>query len=255
MVTTIVDLFLEYSDISGSEGPALAQDELQADYRDWCHAHGRPARYEESGEEYLRASDGPRSEAARSEWARPVVCEADALAAAELQLHGLVRLEDGAYAYRADETGGWVIGVSRSDVIGLGARLLRGDEDAYSFWCAESPSGRQVDGLDHDALDAICDAGGHAERDYGCQCGQYTKAPCDWSGHRDELQLVRAVLPSDRGSAEASGTGTHGAYATRLYVSMDCVAAMEDVLDDTGDSTGESDPWVRYVGPAYVEAP
>jgi hypothetical protein len=46
----------------------------------------------------------------------------------------------GHYIYRADETG-LDYTASESDVADLGRRLLAGEEDAYSRWCAETDSG------------------------------------------------------------------------------------------------------------------
>lgn len=66
-----------------------------------------------------------------------------------------VRSHGGTYAYRADEVGRWVVGVTESDVAALGRRLLRcpahpqeWDETpafAYSIWCAECASGEITD--------------------------------------------------------------------------------------------------------------
>ena len=68
--TTINDLFAAYSEGCGSEGPVLTRDALQDDFRDWCRARGVASRYEEQGEAYLSAADGPYSEAATSDDAR-----------------------------------------------------------------------------------------------------------------------------------------------------------------------------------------
>jgi hypothetical protein len=76
--TTINDLFTRYSDGCGSEGPALDRDALQDDFRDWCRARGVEARHEVQGEAYLVADDGPYSDAATSDDARPVLDWVDA---------------------------------------------------------------------------------------------------------------------------------------------------------------------------------
>lgn len=162
----------------------------------------------------------------------------------------VVELSGDSRAYRADETGRWVI-VSAEDWRDLERRLAKGQTDAYSLWCAETSSGREVSARDdHDLLDAICDAGGAAERDYECQCGRATGESCQWSGHRDELHLVRWVPESDRGSAQASGTGTRGAYAKKLYVSPECADMLAHVYED-GEQTAALDPYVEDCGVAY----
>lgn len=123
----------------------------------------------------------------------------------------------GDYYYRAEETDRWYR--VDADALGRLAAALRSDSDgtAYSEWCQWY--GEEVCGTEHDILDRICDLGGPAEGDYVCQCGKATGERCGWSGHRTELHRMLWVPDSDRGSARASGTYTHGAYAYTLYVS------------------------------------
>lgn len=154
-----------------------------------------------------------------------------------------VRLADGRYAYRADETHSWWL-VTADDLADLGS-----DED-YSEWCSSS-DGEEVSDLDHDTLDAICEAGGDAEHDYRCQCGPAMGERCAWTGDREELLEVRWVPDSDRGSARASGTYARGAYAETLYVTEQCADDISYVWED-GAKTEELDPYVHVVGPAYV---
>jgi len=155
---------------------------------------------------------------------------------------------DGDYAYLAAETRRWWV-CTAEEVVDLGERLAADPDRGYSEWCS-GWSGEEVDGLAHDILDAICAAGGAAERDYTCQCGQALGERCAWSGHREELVLVRWVPDSDVGSAQASGTGTYGAYARRLYVAPECAEVLRYVYVD-GERTEVEDPYVRVVGPAY----
>lgn len=154
------------------------------------------------------------------------------------------------WAYRADETGQWYA-VDGDTMADLGQRILDGQVDAYSLWCAERAPVLLISGTDHDALDTLCDAGGNAERDYRCQCGTATGVRCEWVGNRSELVHVRWVPESDRGSAKASGTYDMGAYAVSLYVSPDCAEMLTHEFVD-GEQTDDLDPYVRVVGPAYA---
>lgn len=171
-----------------------------------------------------------------------------AVAAAVAHL-GAVSVRDG-YVYRAEESGSWWL-VDEADMAEAGAAILGGAGDWYSLWCASSTA-EEVSGLDHDTLDAICDAGGDAERDYSCQCGSATGTRCSWSGHREQLVTVRWVPESDRGSAKASGTYTHGGYALKLYVSPECADMLAHIYDEEGEQTEEEDPFVRIVGATYA---
>lgn len=154
---------------------------------------------------------------------------------------GAVRLADGGYAYRAAETGHWYI-VSGADLEALGERLAADDPDAA-----------EVDGQDHNTLDAICAAGGAADHDYTCQCGKAMGERCMWRGHRRELHLVRWVPESDRGSAQACGGYTYSGYARTLYVSAECARTLAHMYED-GEQTEALDPYVRDCGPAYEAA-
>ena len=55
--------------------------------------------------------------------------------AAAVERLDAVRLADGDYAYRAEETARWYV-VTESDLRDLGERMARGESDAYSHWCA-----------------------------------------------------------------------------------------------------------------------
>lgn len=51
---------------------------------------------------------------------------------------GAVRVASGTYEYDEGNGYGWRYRVSGEDLSDLGARLRRGDFDAYSRWCAET---------------------------------------------------------------------------------------------------------------------
>lgn len=162
---------------------------------------------------------------------------------------GAVDLGDEQYAYYADETRAWYL-VSADDVRDLGARLLAGEQDAYSLWCAATIA-TEVRDTDHDRLDQIVEALGDDSRvRYRCQCGTAMGERCAWTGRRDELVHVRWVPASDRGSAQASGTYASGAYATSLYVYRDCAELLRYEWAD-GEQTDREDPFVRVIGAAY----
>lgn len=121
--TTINDLFTRYADGCGSEGPALDRDALADDFRDWCRARGVEARYEVQGEAYLAADDGPYSDAATSDDARPVLDRHDA----EL-LAGTVAVSvTGVTAEESDDLDEGAAYWVEADVSGLGheARAVR----------------------------------------------------------------------------------------------------------------------------------
>lgn len=59
----------------------------------------------------------------------------DKLSAVEL----VEEIRDCEYAYYADETGKWYL-VTAEEVEDLGERLLSGERDAYSLWCADTDS-------------------------------------------------------------------------------------------------------------------
>lgn len=171
-----------------------------------------------------------------------------------------VRLADGDYAYRAEETGLWYR-VSEDDVIDLGERIEKAracrtpdcaDEphDAYSHWCASC--GEEISDLDHDAVTEVREAGG--DMAYRCQCGTATGQRCEWTGALEDMTVVRWVPESDRGSAKASGTYSHGAYAMALTIESEtCVDVVTHEYDpDTEDCTIVSE-YAHVVGPA-VEA-
>lgn len=157
-----------------------------------------------------------------------------------------VALPEGDYAYYAEEVSGWYL-VSESEISELGESLLAGEDDAYSLWCASS--GEAVSDLEHDQLDRIANAT-DADVTYRCQCGTATGVRCDWTGPREELVHIRHVYDSDRGSAQASGTYTSGAYAHSLYVTSECAEMLRYEWED-GEPTDREDPFVRVVGPAY----
>ena len=159
-----------------------------------------------------------------------------------------VKIGDHQYAYYAQETGAWYL-VDEFDIQNLGAALRAGKPDAYSIWCAGTPATR-VDDLEHDILDRIADAAPDRGVSFRCQCSRATGQRCEWTGEREDLILVRWVPDADRGSAEASGTFTRGAYARSLYVSPGCAEMLRYEYED-GERTDREDPYVRIVGPAY----
>lgn len=46
-----------------------------------------------------------------------------------------VEIPETGWAYHADEINAWVV-VREDDILDLGARLERDEDDAYSLWCA-----------------------------------------------------------------------------------------------------------------------
>lgn len=171
-----------------------------------------------------------------------------AIVARAVEMIGALRLEDGDYAYRADETGEWYR-LTELDLEDLEERIAAGERDAYSLWCA-SPYLEEIEDTDHDTLDAICNAGGAAEHDYRCQCGTATGERCRSVGPRRRLLHVRWVPESLRGSAKASGTYTRGGAARDLYLHPECAEMLAHEWVD-GEQTEDLDPFVFVVGPAY----
>lgn len=156
----------------------------------------------------------------------------------------------GGYAYRAEETRLWYA-VTHEEVEELAEMLADGTADAYSLWCTSA--GEEISDVDHDALDALIDAGAVPEHvAYRCQCGAATQLRCEWTGPRTELHKVRYVHESDRGSARASGTYTRGGYAVALYVAPTCADMLTHVYNDEGEQTDELDEFARDCGPAYA---
>lgn len=174
--------------------------------------------------------------------------EAERIARAVARLSA-VRLADGDYAYYADETDRWYI-VDPAEIESLCDYMDDPalDGDGYSHWCADTAS-VEVEDTDHEALDRIAEVTDTTIH-YRCQCGAATGQRCEWVGRRWDLVNVRWVPESERGSADASGSGTYGAYAISLHVSSDCAEEMRYELDDDGAPTDREDPYFRLVGPA-----
>lgn len=52
-ITTLNDLYREYSDRCGADGPVATRAQLRDDYWAWADLQGVSARYEETAEQYL----------------------------------------------------------------------------------------------------------------------------------------------------------------------------------------------------------
>lgn len=155
-------------------------------------------------------------------------------------------LADGMYAFAAED-GGWYR-ADAADIRALGARILAGTDDDRTV------QAEAVRDTDHDALDRIVTALGDVTAvDYRCQCGEAMGQRCEWTGDRRDLVRVMWVPESDRGSAEASGSYTRGAYATALQVTQDCADALAAGWDEDGEPLEGGDPFARIVGPAYED--
>lgn len=137
----------------------------------------------------------------------------DTAKATAIELLRAVEVPQG-WAYYADEVTAWVV-VTEEDILDLGARLERGEDDAYSIWCSETMSDIQPRGWSpHRA---------------GCECGEATGVWCEGELGDDsiEVEWMPEHLRSSHEAAGNAGAWPHNG-SVRLRVTPRCAESLAE---------------------------